>query len=494
MPVFESDLMSGSPPLINWPLLAQKLGERTRESNLDRSVLAEMERTSDRSILVACSGGADSVFLLCWLYAQSGARGLKLSVAHYNHRWRGARSAKDAAFVRAAADSLGLPYSEAQRPEKEAAFTETAARALRLNFLRATAREQGCSSIAYGHQMDDILETQLQRLARGSGSEGLAAPRPVAVFPGEPTHLRPLLGLRAGDIRMVLRSLAIPWCEDDSNADTTISRNALRSDVVPAMLEALDRDPSVGAARSRRLLEEDAAALDQLARKAAPDAFAGCRQLARSSLQALPVALLRRVLSAWLGAHGLNQHFGAAALDRLIEQCREGFAADRHSAGPVFIRLTPEALSIEPEPVGEAQSLLQPTEFEPGETIFLPEGFSLQSRECAVTRELLEEVLSGKPDPWREAVLALPVDRPLELRGCQPGDRFTPLGAPGSRKLKDWLIDHGVPRKERKRLPLVTTSTGEILWLPGAPPAERFKLTASTKQALRLTYRSGNPV
>lgn len=487
--------MTDAAPPFDWLHASDEVARRIRTEGLVPAVLEALQAVEgERAVLVACSGGADSVGLLCVLRAEAAALKLRLVVAHYNHRWRGEASEADAAFVARLAAAMGLPHIEESRSEVAAAFTETAARALRLDFLRRAAKRHHCRFIAFGHQLDDVLETQLQRLARGCGSEGLAAPRPVAVFPDQPTHLRPLLNCRAGDIRMALRAAGATWCEDSSNADTRISRNALRAEVVPALVEALDRDPVAGAARSRLLLEEEAAALEWMAQRTVPEAFTGAPELDRAALHGLPAAVLRRVLRAWLAAHQLLPHFGPAAQDCLLEQCRQDGVCDRHSAGPYFIVLSATRLQIERDQVDDSYTLLQRTEFEPGETIFLPEGASLACQACAVTPQLLGEVTSGRIDPSLEAVCALPDDLPLVLRGWQPGDRFHPLGAPGSRKLQDWFIDRRVPKAERKRLPVVLTHSGEIVWLPGAPPAERLKLKASTKQALRLTYQRGNSV
>ena len=100
---------------------------------------------------------------------------------------------------------------------------ETTARALRLEFLRSAANDFGSDFIAFGHQLDDIIETQLQRIARGVGSEGLAAPRPVSHFADAPTHIRPFLQHRAVDIRMALNSIEIPWREGMNRTPTLIS-------------------------------------------------------------------------------------------------------------------------------------------------------------------------------------------------------------------------------------------------------------------------------
>jgi tRNA(Ile)-lysidine synthase len=154
---------------------------------------------------------------------------------------------------------------------------------LRLDFLRRAAHLQHCDYIIFGHQLDDILETQLQRIARGCASDGLAAPRPVALFDKQPTHLRPLLDLRAGGYPHGTPSQQIPWREDRSNEDMSIARNSLRRQIIPDLGDAIGREPAVGAARSRRLLEEDAAALDLLARQYLPAAYTHAPTLDRLS-------------------------------------------------------------------------------------------------------------------------------------------------------------------------------------------------------------------
>ena len=249
-------------------------------------------------VLVACSGGADSVFLLCQLWALREDLGLEVVVGHYNHAWRGEASDQDAVFVKAVAAGLGLESMTDTRPKEVEASTETQARALRLKFLRQVAQRSGCRAICFGHQRDDILETQLQRLVRGAGVEGLAAPRPVHVFEETaPVHLRPLLTLSAGALLDHLSQVGIPWREDASNADTAIARNALRKKIIPELEGMLGRDVSAGAARTRRLLEADAVALAELARVALPEAYTGEASLNRNSLRALPEAFSRRALA-----------------------------------------------------------------------------------------------------------------------------------------------------------------------------------------------------
>jgi tRNA(Ile)-lysidine synthase len=443
-------------------------------------------------VLVACSGGADSIFMLCQLWAQAEDLAVELVVAHYNHRWRGEDSQLDAEFVQELAQQLGCHFVTSVRPENEAAFTETTARALRLDFLRAAADEHRCQCIAFGHQQNDILETQLQRLARGSGTDGLAAPRPIHLFDAHPTHIRPVLHLGAGVIRMALNACEVPWREDISNEDVGISRNALRHNVIPCLSDAMARDASEGAARSRYLLEEDANALDALARSFFPDAFTAGASLDRTALRSAPRALTRRALSAWLGAHDLIQSLSAPAMDLLMQAVYATKQKNRLSAGAFYIELDEATVRLE-----AAQDTGQPLEaccIEAGESVMLSTGALLETEMVEVDDALRETILTGRVDVAREAYVEVEAGEALEVRGWQPGDRFRPIGAPGTKKLKDWFIDRHIPVKERKRLPLVLSDSGETIWVPGFPPADTKKISAATKLALRLTYELRNPI
>jgi tRNA(Ile)-lysidine synthase len=486
--------MSDNKTTVNWQEAARSLRLRLEGRGLKADVRAVLEcETTDR-ILVACSGGADSVFMLCQLWAHAKELGIELVIAHYNHRWRDEASVDDAKFVADLAEGLTCPCVIEDRPENEAAFTETTARALRLDFLRRTAKEYRCGWIAFGHQQDDILETQLQRLGRGSGTDGLAAPRPIHIFGAYPTHLRPVLHLRAGDIRMALNSCGIPWREDSSNDDVGIARNALRRQVIPGLVEALSRDITVGAARSRCLLEEDALALDILARIQFANAFAGESELDRLALQSAPCALTRRALSAWLSAHDLIQSVGAQSMDLFMEAIYADKSQNRLSAGATYIVMDRGKVWMESAIESRDRRTVDTCMIEPGESVILSTGASLETKIVDLDDELLETILQGGVDLQAEAFLLFESEQPLKVRGWQAGDRFQPMGAPGSKKLKDWFIDRHIPQRERKLLPVVTLCSGEIIWVPGFPPADRLKISAKTKQALRLTYQNRNPL
>ena len=468
-------------------MLHAQMSEPALHTNV-RALLAEAQC---QRVLVACSGGADSIFMLCQLWAQAEDLGVKLVVAHYNHRWRGEDSQLDATFVQELAQQLNCPFVTAARPENEAAFTETTARALRLDFLRAAAQEHSCQCIAFGHQRDDVLETQLQRLARGSGSDGLAAPRPIHFFEAYPTHVRPVLHLGAGAIRMALNACEIPWREDISNEDMGISRNALRHNVIPSLSDALARDASAGAARSRFLLEEEADALDGLARLTLPEAFIGSASLDRVALRSAPRALTRRALSAWLSAHNLIQSMSAPAMDLLMTAVYALKRKNRLSAGAFYIEFDEATVRLVSAQV--AGQFLVSGSIEAGESLMLSTGALLETEFVELDDALRRTIMQGGVNVDLQAYVAVAAEEALEVRGWQQGDRFRPLGAPGTKKLKDWFIDRHIPVKERKLLPLVVSQSGEIIWVPGFPPADSIKIGSATKRALRLTYEPRNP-
>ena len=478
--------MSTAENSLSWPDRATQVGERIPTTKLHADALAWLARADSKRVLVACSGGADSLALLCVLWAHAAALQIELVVAHYNHRWRASAADADAAFVEALAKDLDCSYVTAARPDAASAFSETSARALRLSFLREAAQAHGCQCIAFGHQLDDILETQLQRLARGVGSAGLAAPRPVHIFEEGPPHLRPLLTQRADAIRAYLKACSVPWREDASNQNTTIARNALRQHIIPQLTTALDREVSAGAARTRQLVEEDAIALDALARAQFPAAFDGAASLDRESLRTAHRALVRRALVAWLAAHQRLDSISAAALEALLD----GVAStkvQRMSAGIDFIEMATDSVRLVPG--SDSPPALERLSLPLDAVLTLPNGARLSCCRVRLTASLREEICRGAIDPKVESYLALDASQALEVRGWLPGDRFQPMGAPGRKKLKDWFVDRQIPQRERKQLPVVVLASEEILWVPGLPPAEKYRIGAGTISALRLTYQ-----
>jgi tRNA(Ile)-lysidine synthase len=316
-------------PRVNWPAVAAALAAAIPRERLDPAVLRwTAERSSREGWAVAFSGGPDSLALLLLLWAHWPERRRALRALHFDHRLRGAESRADVAFCRRVCAALEVKFVSGhwRRAKKALPVSEAEARAARHAFFAEHSR-----SVWLGHQQDDIAETLFMRLARGSGTGGLAAPRPVQPMPGGRMHVRPLLSLKKAEIVAALRRAHIPWREDSTNAGRDFLRNRVRRDVLPAWVEAAQRDAMAGAARSRVLLEEDDAALEAILDDLLP-AFRRGASLDLTLLAGKPRALWRRALHRWLAAQPRAGELSRQAFEALLDAITQG-QRTRHSVG-----------------------------------------------------------------------------------------------------------------------------------------------------------------
>ncbi len=248
-------------------------------------------------VVVAVSGGADSVALLHLLAALAPGRGWGLTVATLDHGLRGAAGAADRSFVEDLARELGLPCRADRRDARplRGESPEEAARRVRLGFLLEIARETGARFVALGHTMDDQAETLLDRLGRGTGTRGLAGMRRYA-----PPLWRPLLGVRRAALRGLLAQAGLPHREDETNADPAIRRNRVREELLPVLERTLGPGSVPALARAARFAADDEDLLEALAAEREREILLvreeGISVLDRRALGALPPALARRIL------------------------------------------------------------------------------------------------------------------------------------------------------------------------------------------------------
>lgn len=470
---------------------------------------------SGSTVVVAVSGGADSVALLDVLRHLAPAQQWRLHVAHVNHQLRGAESEADADFVAQLAARAGLPCTvqsvDVARAQQAQASPENTARRLRYRLLAACARTVGARNIALAHHQDDQAETVLLHLLRGSGLGGLTGMRyasPLQLLNDmeeSPLHqadssakdrrtcgttespvtlVRPLLNVARADLRAYCARHNLTFREDSSNETTTPQRNWLRHAVLP-LLET--RYPAVARtiARTARVLADDFAYLTATAE----DWLRGhARQdpqgllLDRDAWRALPPALQTAVLRAAVAQvaghmQGLEYAHVADARATLSEG-KTGISAVlpggllcRTEHDGIWIGYAPAQVGIEPL----ALSL-------PGRTAIAPLGYAF---DAALIAPSAVDFHTGTPDEnaWLDAGL---VDGPLYVRTRRPGDRFVPLGMTGEKKLQDFLVDARVPERLRDRVPLVVTEDDRIVWVAGHRIDARFRISDTTEQALHL--------
>lgn len=289
----------------NWRAVAVAVAQAIPAAALHGAVSARVaeearrERRRGRRLrsAVAFSGGADSLALLLLLAAGPGAS-RDLVALHFDHRLRGRASTGDARFCARVCRALRIPcvagrWRRKGRPDASAAE----ARAARHAFFAREMQRRGLRLLWLGHQQDDVAESMLMRLSRGSGLGGLAAPRPVQELADGRLHLRPLLTLRKSALEAALRAAGAEWREDATNRQHAHFRNRIRLEVVPPWRLAAGRDAIAGAALSRELLDEDDRALEDWT-----DRIAVVRRgrLDVTRLRGLPRAVIRRALHRWL--------------------------------------------------------------------------------------------------------------------------------------------------------------------------------------------------
>ena len=282
-----------------------------------------------RRYLVGVSGGRDSVALLHWLLAR-GYR--KLIVCHLDHQLRGRSGAADARFVQKLAAENGLSAQLASVnvrlfAAEEKMSTETAGRAARYRFFSDVARRRRCRTIFLGHHADDLVETFLINLFRGTGTQGQRGIQQIAtrqIGKTELTIVRPLLGIWRSDVDAYVRAHRLRYREDATNESVEPLRNRMRHRIIPALEKEFGRDIRKAVRRAALIAAGEDALLTELLPPSG-------NTLGVKRLRLLPIALQRRTITRWLR----DQHVPEAGFD-LVEQVRSMFEA---IDGPAKINL-----------------------------------------------------------------------------------------------------------------------------------------------------------
>ncbi len=474
---------------VDWKTCASRIPALLDRAELEPDALACLESLrTGQSVGIACSGGADSVLLTLVLVALV-KPGLAWHVLHFDHGMRGKASAIDARFVAEMASGLDLPYRQETR-SVEGHCGEAELREARLEFLHRTLTKLGSVTLASGHHADDVVETMLIRLARGSGSAGLAAPRPVQPLAAGIRHLRPLLRMRRERIREILDRAEVPWCEDATNRKAIYLRNRLRRDVIPSWVSAENRDLTTGVLLARRRLQEEDEALAVWLNELLPTDFCEFDEIDLKVLVGRPRALWRRAIESWArGRPGLSE-VGRPWIESLIDAAMAGgsLRVSAGRGGRVEVegaRLCHRTDAQVPIVCGWPECTLAL-----GSTLLLPDGASVTARAVDLDSEARDRVLRGEIDPASEAWIALgePAMSTIRVRSRRAGDRYRPLGSPGTNKVGDQLTNRKIPMERRCRLPVFCLDEDELAWCPGLPPAHLLRINAETIHAVQLTY------
>ena len=455
----------------NW--LPKRIRERIEES---------------KKIYIACSGGADSVFLTL-LFSTEELRD-RLTVLHFNHRLRGEESDQDERFVKELCASLDLAFLSASwdRSDERGPVSEELARNARMDFFAKSIGEPTVDSVVLtGHHADDVVETLLMRISRGSGLQGVCAPREVSQGVAGLCFARPLLKLRREEIVKGLSDAKAIWREDKSNQTGQFYRNRLRKGVIPLWEEAAERPVSAGASMSRELLEEDWIALEQVFEHEwkeiqIEDGVIDWERLAKE-----PRAIQRRALGR-LVSKGSKTPLASHAMEGVLEsvRCCKSFKVSIEQGCWIEGTIGEKVWISKIGRIIDWKSQAVPD----GVAVYFPGGGKLLAKEVEIDGEILEKVRSGVFSHDNCVYMSLKAKQRffVLVRTRQPGDAYQPMGRKSVVKLKELFTDRKIPREERRTNPIITAPDGEILWVPGLPPSIDYLLTENTTRALQLTY------
>jgi tRNA(Ile)-lysidine synthase len=431
-----------------------------------------------QKILVAVSGGVDSMVLLDVLHELAGSHGWRLVGAHFHHGLRSRASLADEALVRRAARQWRLPCAVDRGNVKalahrEGVSLEMAARQMRHEFLARVARRRGIRTVALAHHADDRVELFFLRLLRGAGVEGLAGMKCLGVSPVDRRVrlVRPLFELPKAALRAYAEERRVPFREDASNHSPAILRNRVRRHLLPTLRRryqpALDRV----VLRLLNLLDDTSDFLEEAAE-------AWKRELKPKPFDQVAPAVQRAILLAQLHELGVKADYD------LVEELRHSLnqpitvAPGRRIRRDASGRIGVEPRQIRSPDIPVEVSLAAGT----GQTEFA--GVRINWRALPGPR-------LAAAQPGREFFDLDRIGRGVVLRHWQPGDRFQPIGLPQTVKLQDWFTNRKVPRTRRHELVVATTDSGEIFWIEDQRIAAPFKVTGETRRRLRWEWERG---
>jgi tRNA(Ile)-lysidine synthase len=459
----------------------------------------QVKRTIDRHhllekgdrVIVGVSAGVDSMVLLHLLNAFRETFDLSFIIAHVNHGLRPEESEREAELVKKESDRFCFPFEYGQFNVKEfkklGGFSpQEAARRIRFHFFYDLLQKHHAQKIALGHNADDQMETMLLRLIRGSGLQGLKGILPIR----EGKVIRPLLEVWRREIESFAIERKISFLFDSSNLKEDYLRNRIRLALVPLIEKEYQPNLKEILLRTSNILREE----NDYIEKGAEEAYQTITQEKKGTLsfkfsayqtlhQAIQWRVIKKIVEKIYDRGMIMEDGGWVEINKIYKKLRQP-SPSFHLELPheVFVEKRYDIVllgkgGVTPPPPFEVELL------SPGRT------FIEEISKEVVIEETNRDKHRNFSGPSSTALMDCEsLQFPLKMRNFRPGDRFHPLGVKGSQKLKDFFIDHKIPKFERPKVPLLIS--GEMIaWLVGHRIDERVKVTERTKKVLRIKVR-----
>lgn len=461
-------------------------------------VIEEIKQTIEREglinkgekVLVALSGGPDSVCLIHALKKLESTYGIRIYGAHLNHKIRGIEAQKDAMYAAKLCDKLEIPFfvKAIDVPEyaKENKLSlEDAARKIRYNMLFEVKSRINADKIAVAHNLDDQAETVLMRLMRGSGLKGLKG----IDYLREDGIIRPLMDVSKDEINKYCEIHKLEPRIDKTNLEDEYTRNKIRLKLIPFIEEEFSHNIKETLARTANILREDSSYLDREANiyfdKEATIVSKDTIKFDSDELIAIHPSISKRIIRL-----GIEKIYGGLEGIENIH-IEDVLNLSKNSKNQAMINL-PKGIFVYKRPEGVYITLKEMVEkivsfnhnIEYDDSVEIPEiNMVIESK--VMSKEKCMMLPTGQ---YTKAFDIDKIKGSLRVRARVDGDRMRPMGLGGTKKLKDIFIDLKIPRDKRDKIPLISDDEG-ILWMVGHKISEDYKIDENTEKVIRITCK-----
>ena len=460
----------------NWEVLTKIFPKK----RLNQEAVAWLDAYTG-PLSVACSGGPDSLILLLLtrLYWPKN----RCFLLHYNHKLRQQADTEET-YLKALADVLKVSFIAGHR-EAFILSTEAALREARYHFFEKNLKLYNSRCLLLGQHEDDRVETVLMRLFRGSGLDGIVAPR--AVHPLKPyTKLRPLLTLTKAELQEACEQCGIHYFVDHTNFEDMCIRNRLRKYILPQLETVFEgTNWRKGFRRTCANLIEQGKFLTHCEKKYLADFDPTKKVLDKTIFSQKSLWEQTLQLRQWI--------YTQCSIDLSFERLEAIINNLNHSESVTINLDKTHSLVLQKNTIGikKIESLKAASfsfKWNNG-IIFFPQNTQLSVQHMPANPELYEKIVSGTYKDTEVVALDGDLVKEFYVRNWKDGDRYQPIGFANEKKVKQLFSERKVELKLRKQLPVITDVAGKILWIPGLPPADYAKVNPNTKLFVFLIYK-----
>jgi tRNA(Ile)-lysidine synthase len=436
-------------------------------------------------VIVAVSGGADSIVLLEILERLSIEYEVRLVVGHLNHEIRYHEANKDEKFVERIAKEKGIPFESKHvniplLKKNTGRSIEDIAREERYQFLFGLAKKHKAKKIALGHNFHDQIETIILNFLRGSGSEGLRGMNPIR----DGIIIRPLLYTTRKEICEFIKKEQLSFVVDETNAEDSYLRNRIRHNLIPT-LKQYNPNIEMGLSRMSDLMRIE----NEFLNSQVMDVFAGWRLNLKSKEIRLDIkrllkyqeAIQNRIIKFILHrSSGKKNGFSYIHVNAVKSLLNGNQPSTTRVSLPFGVEVIKENDDIVFNPIEKDESFAYEYDVHLSSMVNLKElgieiKFDMITDKTQINFDAPSVIYMDYED----------IDYPLKLRNFRNGDRIQPLGMHGTKKVKSYFIDKKIPRLQRKKIPLLVDQQS-VIWIAGMAISDRVKIKAGTKKILKI--------